>query len=128
MRAQFDISSKRWTCIQESSDSGAADEASSLMVDVQPAAAAAAGPNIILQSRQVRGKVPSRRFGYVSVVHEGKLIVWAGFDGSRWLNCMYEFDFATKTWSEIQASGLLPSVRSCPAWAKDETHVVRTIE
>ena len=38
---------------------------------------------------------------------------------------MYVFDFATKTWSEIQASGLLPSVRSCPAWAKDETHVVR---
>jgi len=41
-------------------------------------------------------------------------------------NCMYVFDFATKTWSEIQASGLLPSVRSCPAWAKDETHVVRS--
>lgn len=33
------------------------------------------------------------------------------------------FDFATKTWSEIQASGVLPSVRSCPAWAKDDTHV-----
>ena len=38
-------------------------------------------------------------------------------------NCMYEFNFATKTWSEIQARGLLPSVRSCPAWAKDDTHV-----
>jgi len=37
------------------------------------------------QSRQIRGRVPSRRFGYVSVVHAGKLIVWAGFDGSRWL-------------------------------------------
>ena len=111
------------------------------MAEVQPAAAAA-GPNLIgnnpgnnnhpnninnNQSRQVRGKVPSRRFGYVSVVHEGKLIVWAGFDGSRWLNCMYVFDFATKTWSEIQASGLLPSVRSCPAWAKDETHVVSVL-
>lgn len=36
---------------------------------------------------------------------------------------MYEFDFATKTWTEISARGALPSVRSCPAWAKDDTHV-----
>lgn len=116
---KYDIPSKRWTCIQESSDTGAADEASALMEDVSNQAADAVAGN----SRQVRGKVPSRRFGYVSVVHAGKLIVWAGFDGSRWLNCMYEFDFATKNWSEIQGRGVLPSVRSCPAWAKDDTHV-----
>jgi leucine-zipper-like transcriptional regulator 1 len=36
---------------------------------------------------------------------------------------MYVFDFATKTWTEIQARGALPSVRSCPSWAKDDTHV-----
>jgi len=34
----------------------------------------AAAPIISGQSRQVRGKVPSRRFGYVSVVHAGKLV------------------------------------------------------
>lgn len=39
-------------------------------------------------------------------------------------NCMHEFSFATKTWKEIQATGFIPSVRSCPAWAKDDTHVV----
>lgn len=39
------------------------------------------------------------------------------------LNDMYVFDFDTKVWAEVQAKGELPSVRSCPAWAKDETHV-----
>jgi N-acetylneuraminic acid mutarotase len=57
--------------------------------------------------------------GYVSVVHSNKLVLFGGFDGSRWLNDMYVFDFETKTWNEIQARGVLPSVRSCPAWAKD---------
>lgn len=28
-----------------------------------------------------------------------------------------------QTWSQIEARGELPSVRSCPAWAKDSTHV-----
>jgi hypothetical protein len=48
------------------------------------------------------------------------------FFAYRWLlqNCMHEFSFATKTWKEIQATGFIPSVRSCPAWAKDDTHVV----
>jgi leucine-zipper-like transcriptional regulator 1 len=36
---------------------------------------------------------------------------------------MYVFDFPTATWTEIQANGLVPSARSCPAWAKDSTHV-----
>ena len=72
----------------------------------------------------VRGKVPTRRFGYVSVVHDNKLVLFGGFDGSRWLNDMYVFDFDTKSWKEIQSrDGVLPSVRSCPAWAKNDTHV-----
>ena len=41
----------------------------------------------------------------------------------RWLHDMWEFNFATKSWREIEARGTLPSVRSCPAWAKDDTHV-----
>lgn len=104
---KFDIDTARWTCIQESSDPGA---------DANP------GDDMVV-SDQVKGNVPCRRFGYVSVVHNGKFVLFGGFDGSRWLSDMYEFNFATKTWKQIEARGALPSVRSCPAWAKDETHV-----
>lgn len=76
---QFHIASQRWTCIQESSDAGPADEASSLMGDMnRPQHAvisgAAVASSALGKSRHVRGKVPSRRFGYVSVVHAGKLV------------------------------------------------------
>ena len=77
---QFDIESKCWACIQGSSDAGTADEASSFAVEDSGHGQAAA-----IEPRQVRGKVPSRRFGYVSVVHAGRLILWGGFDGSQWL-------------------------------------------
>lgn len=102
---KFDIESQRWTCIQESSLLSDNDE----QMDTDTAG--------------VRGKVPSPRFGYVSVVHDEKLVLFGGFDGSRWLSDMYVFDFQTKRWSEIAAKGKLPSPRSCPAWAKDDTHV-----
>ena len=103
---KYDIESRKWTCIQESSDQ-ASDNAED------------AGAGQLAE----RNRVPSRRFGYVSVVHDGKLLVFGGFDGSRWLADMYVFDFKTKRWSEIEAKGKLPSPRSCPAWAKDDTHV-----
>ena len=32
----------------------------------------------------VQGRVPSRRFGYISVVHDNKLVLFGGFDGSSW--------------------------------------------
>ncbi len=97
----YSIASKRWECLQESSD-----------------------PNPYPNSQAIDGSTaPSRRFGYVSVVHDNKLVVFAGFDGSRWLQDMYSFDFETKTWAEVHATGELPSARSCPAWAKDETYV-----
>jgi leucine-zipper-like transcriptional regulator 1 len=127
---QFDIESRHWTCIQESSDPRPADETNMAMGDhdgnqnnnnnnmIVPGAAPGRGVG-----GGVRGRVPSRRFGYVSVVHENKLVLFGGFDGSRWLNDMYVFDFATRIWEEVQAQGVLPSVRSCPAWAKDDTHV-----
>ena len=66
---------------------------------------------------------PSRRFGYVSVVHNNKFVLFGGFDGARWLNDMFEFDLGTKTWKRIEARGTLPSMRSCPAWAKDDRYV-----
>ena len=74
----------------------------------------------VLPPRRV---APSRRFGYVSVVHEGKFVLFGGFDGKRWLNDMYVFDFAANSWHEVEARGDLPSVRSCPAWAKDDRYV-----
>jgi leucine-zipper-like transcriptional regulator 1 len=62
----------------------------------------------------------------LSIVHSNprraRLCAVGGFDGNRWLNDMYVFDFATSAWTEIQTTGVIPSVRSCPAWAKDETH------
>lgn len=130
----FDIDTKSWTCIQESSD----DENGGIVVgdaNSETAGGQAAAQldmnqheqqshrNRSVQQGSNDGNAPSRRFGYVSVVHEGKFVLFGGFDGTRWLNDMFEFDFKKKSWREIQAKGELPSVRSCPAWAKDDTRV-----
>jgi hypothetical protein len=64
---KFDIESQRWECIQESSDPTTEPSG-----EDHPAMEQLAG------GKQVRGKAPSRRFGYVSVVHEGKLVLFAG--------------------------------------------------
>jgi hypothetical protein len=104
----FDIETQCWTCVQESFDTDTSAHSSRSIA------------NNLNGSDTV---VPSRRFGYVSVVHDNKFILWGGFDGSKWLNDMYEFDFETMNWREIHAFGQLPSVRSCPAWSKDDTRV-----
>jgi leucine-zipper-like transcriptional regulator 1 len=124
----FDIKTQRWTCIQESSDdSQRPDESDAAVGDI--AINNNNNPvnncNWIQQplSARVRGKIPCRRFGYVSVVHHGKFILFGGFDGQRWLHDMFVFDLATRIWTEIEPRGAIPSVRSCPAWAKDATHV-----
>ena len=71
----FDIDTKRWSCIQTSSGSlqSSADDAAN-------SATHRDGDN------EVR---PSRRFGYVSVVHSNKLVLFGGFDGSQWLNVRF---------------------------------------
>jgi leucine-zipper-like transcriptional regulator 1 len=102
----YHIEKCTWECIQESSDSSADGGASGMETD-----------------SQVKGSAPSRRFGYVSVVHNGKLVIFGGFNGTSWLSDTHEFSFATKTWREIPARGTVPTARSCPAWAKDDTHV-----
>ncbi len=108
---KFDIDTKRWTCIQETGSSSGIDEANAgISFGGNPVAAAAR-------------KRPTPRFGYVSVVHNNKLILWGGFDGAGWMNDMYVFCFVTLTWSQIEQNGTLPSVRSCPAWAKDDKYV-----
>lgn len=108
---KFDIDAKRWTCIQETGSSSETDDATAAVGLAGVAAKAAAR------------KRPTPRFGYVSVVHDNKLILWGGFDGARWMNDMFVFCFDTLTWSQIEQNGTLPSVRSCPAWAKDEKYV-----
>ena len=120
----FDITTKRWTRIQESLDT-----IDSGVNDSMPSAAE--GPligdgeiQVATQNDTILSiKRPCCRFGYVSLIHNHKFILWGGFDGTRWLNDMYIFDFELSTWSEIRQLGTLPSRRSCPAWAKDEKFV-----
>ena len=123
----FDITTKRWTCIQESSDLSdvyATDETSAAV----GMPTAAEGPpvgdegleGLTQNSTHISRKRPCCRFGYLSLIHDNKLIVWGGFDGTKWLNDMYIFDFESLTWNEIRQLGTSPSRRSCPAWAKDE--------
>ena len=137
----FDIDTQRWTCIQESSDPRPAEDVASAgnAANINVNVNGNGNMNVNHHNHAIgsdggsgtrhnynhpnTSTVPSRRFGYVSVVHNNKFVLFGGFDGSRWLNDMYEFDFCTKTWREIHANGQLPSVRSCPAWAKDDTHV-----
>ncbi|EJK52513.1 hypothetical protein THAOC_28197, partial [Thalassiosira oceanica] len=97
-----------WTCIQESSDE-LSDELSSAL------------GNLERQRAQHHAGGPSRRFGYVSVVHKNKFVLFGGFDGSRWLNDMFDgverkadffaCDLASYTWSELPSVGKLPSPR-----------------
>eukprot|EP00929_Paragymnodinium_shiwhaense_P010216 TRINITY_DN114758_c0_g1_i1.p1 TRINITY_DN114758_c0_g1~~TRINITY_DN114758_c0_g1_i1.p1 ORF type:complete len:515 (-),score=108.81 TRINITY_DN114758_c0_g1_i1:25-1569(-) len=63
------------------------------------------------------GAVPSARFGYVSAVHEDSMFVFGGYDGSAWLNDMFNFDFRRSMWCNTLVQGFIPSGRSCPSWA-----------
>lgn len=63
------------------------------------------------------GTVPSSRFGYVSAVHGDVMYVFGGYDGSAWLNDMFDFDFNRGEWSATQVQGFILSGRSCPSWA-----------
>jgi hypothetical protein len=146
----FDIDTRCWTCIQESttvstSTSAVAAGGGGMIgagggggADDDPVDAEASILGIVIAGGDgVGGRVmsgggggggipspgPSRRFGYVSVVHDNKFVLFGGFDGSRWLNDMFEFDLGTKLWMRIEARGTLPSMRSCPAWAKDDRYV-----
>jgi len=70
-----------------------------------------------------KGTVPSTRFGYVSSVGEDSMFVFGGYDGSAWLNDMFDFDFRRGLWSATQVQGFIPSGRSCPSWATHSNSV-----
>ena len=126
----FDITTKRWTCLQESLDTSDQSVNSETHFPAS-LSSAAEGPQIGGEDEALRSqncvvlsnKRPSSRFGYVSLIHNHKFILWGGFDGTRWLNDMYIFDFESLTWSETRQLGTIPSRRSCPAWAKDDKFV-----
>jgi hypothetical protein len=149
----FDIDTRCWTCMQESTTIATSTSAAAAGgrigagggvvlaggaggggVDDDLVDAEASNPGIAMAGGGGGGVTvgggggipspgPSRRFGYVSVVHDNKFVLFGGFDGARWLNDMFEFDLGTKTWMRIEARGTLPSMRSCPAWAKDDRFV-----
>jgi Kelch motif/Galactose oxidase, central domain len=79
---EFDIESKIWTCIQEVSDPppNIMDAAAAERHDGGNDAAVGAKSSSS-SAGFVQGHAPSRRFGYVSVVHQGKFVLWGGFDG-----------------------------------------------
>jgi N-acetylneuraminic acid mutarotase len=70
-----------------------------------------------------KGVVPSTRFGYVSSVSEDNMFIFGGYDGSAWLNDMFDFDFRRGLWSNTQVKGFVPSGRSCPSWATHSNSV-----
>ena len=63
-------------------------------------------------------KSPGPRFGFVSVAYRNSLIVWGGYDGTTWLNDGYQFDLDRMEWSPMRFQGDVPSIRSCPSWAR----------
>ena len=82
----FDIQTKRWTCIQESSgpagDGG--DDATSRAGGGSAGGGVAGGGGVAdVLGVSAAAVAPSRRFGYVSVVHNNKFVLFGGFDGSR---------------------------------------------
>jgi N-acetylneuraminic acid mutarotase len=126
----FDIVTQCWECIQKPSDLDSdSDSQIDHTIDVAAGNTFNGGRVGEASAREASGEHerlnirPSRRFGYVSVVHEENFILWGGFDGSKWLNDMYEFNFRTKVWRQIEAQGELPSVRSCPAWSSDDSQL-----
>ena len=60
---------------------------------------------------------------YVSVVHKNRFVLFGGYDGTTWLNDMHEYNFDTKMWAPVTATGQTPSIRSCPSWCKDQNSV-----
>ena len=97
---KYDIETKHWTCIQESSGPSSAATATAgiastssnnNMNDNQNDELTVSNHNnnnknshshgvMVPQQPVVQGKVPTRRFGYVSVVHNGKFVLFGGFD------------------------------------------------
>ena len=95
-----------------------------------------------------KGDLPCMRFGYVAGTYDEVFFLWGGYDGSTWLNDMYEFDLGStkkntcrKGWvrteyGQVQENldssrnsnspGFLqtsPSGRSCPAFATHQDSI-----
>ena len=85
---KYDIETQHWTCIQESSGPSSSATAAALptatsdgnLQNKNDELTVLNTTNGINAQPVVQGKVPTRRFGYVSVVHDGKFVLFGGFD------------------------------------------------
>jgi leucine-zipper-like transcriptional regulator 1 len=78
---KYDIETKHWTCIQESSGPAAVrGDSNEQLNDNGEQRNVNQNNNNANVAPVVQGKVPTRRFGYVSVVHDGKFVLFGGFD------------------------------------------------
>eukprot|EP00301_Raphidiophrys_heterophryoidea_P019817 c4667_g1_i1.p1 GENE.c4667_g1_i1~~c4667_g1_i1.p1 ORF type:complete len:1388 (-),score=244.67 c4667_g1_i1:88-4251(-) len=63
-----------------------------------------------------KGHLPAPRYGHVAVIHDGNLLVFGGASCKAIGDCSYfsdvfQFVFATSTWSEVSIQGSRPSAR-----------------
>mmetsp|Transcript_21045 Transcript_21045/g.27378 ORF Transcript_21045/g.27378 Transcript_21045/m.27378 type:complete len:446 (+) Transcript_21045:552-1889(+) len=79
--------------------------------------------SVIRRIVEPKGNPPASRFGYVSVVHGSRFILFGGYDGTAWLNDTHEYDFDTELWKSVETKGQIPSIRSCPSWCKEGNKV-----
>ncbi|KAG1757769.1 hypothetical protein EDB19DRAFT_1891465 [Suillus lakei] len=54
---------------------------------------------------------PAHRTGHACVTYQDRIIVFGGTDGQYHYNDTWSFDTNTKTWSELQCIGFIPSPR-----------------
>ena len=61
--------------------------------------------------------LPAPRFGFSSGIVDDKLIIFGGFDGTKWMADTWLFDFDKVSWSLLSKPENTPnpSARSCPA-------------
>jgi hypothetical protein len=59
-----------------------------------------------------KGEAPAPRHFHNCVVHENKMYVFAGFDGSRWRNDVVALDMSTWTWEHLLVAGRAPGPRA----------------
>ncbi|KDQ63357.1 hypothetical protein JAAARDRAFT_375900 [Jaapia argillacea MUCL 33604] len=59
----------------------------------------------------VNSPKPARRTGHVVITYGDRILVFGGTDGQYHYNDTWSFDVNTRTWSELQCIGFIPSPR-----------------
>ena len=58
------------------------------------------------------GTKPSARYDHSSVVYNGKMVVFGGYDGGSYKNDAWTLDLTTFAWALLTTTGTKPSARS----------------